>query len=239
MKNFQPGLWHLRIVIQQRTCITLAAIGVIFIGTTTPVSAATNTSWQQSVPLRSPLSGHVLYGTLSQTGSSAFYTFTITRPGSITVSLSVPTWADQDFMPQLVLYEPDSITVGPVLPMAQPPETIASIFPSDSGSLFFDQSSLTVRRQVQETTLVMAKPGRYFLAVYNAGTAAGRWRLAFNGPPKVVDIFRWPGQCWQDNAWTGWTLQTLFIPLLVLALSAAVISRIKVKPKAKPRKRSR
>lgn len=192
-----------------------AAFGLLFF--ITDGLAKTNNTWQQSIPLGPPLSGRILYGELGGMGDRAFYYFTVTKPTTVTIQLAIPTWAGQRWQPRLVLYRPESTTIGPSLPMAQPPETAATVYPADDWVIVTDPLSSIEYRRVLKTTIEFPQPGRHWLAIYNAGQAGGRWRLTFTGPATFAKIATWPGQWWRDQAWAGWALPTMLLPLWVMA----------------------
>lgn len=182
---------------------------------------AKTSNWHLARLVRAPLAGQVLYGPLSSPGASAWYRFGVNRPTTINVILSVPTWTSEKFQPHLVFYQPESMTIGPVLPMDQPPQTAASVYPPTESTVRFNSLTLVQERVRLRATLTTHQAGWYYLAVYNPGVTAGRYRLEFAGSRwRWPSILTWPLVWWQDQAWAGWTLVTMFLPLWLVALVA-------------------
>lgn len=205
-KSWRPGLVLV---------ITLFFSAIV---TSRPVWAA-NSTWQRSQQLPVPFKGHMLYGGLGGSGSAAWFTFSLTEPTTVDVALSVPAGSSKNFQPRLVVYQPESMTVGPVLPISQPPNTAALIYRSTEGPTTFDIVGFVEQQRKLQATLTLPAAGRYYLAVYNAGQASGRWRLQLGqASPAVATLTRWPIRWWQDQAWAGWTTKTLFLPFWVVAL---------------------
>ena len=182
--------------------------------------AAAHATWQQSRTLLVPLTNQTVYGSLAPRAGGMFFRFSITKPESFHVRLSQPLNTSKAFEPRFVLYEPDDLTMGPYLPMDQPPQTLATVYPMSESVIHFYPATITSSVAKFETDFQLQRPGRYYLAVYNAGGASGRVRLDFGQMQLTwVSILTWPWHFVQDQAWSGFSLVSLFIPFWLLALT--------------------
>lgn len=201
-----PALGHARTVVQAST---------------------TNDSWERAVTLGTNPSTAVLYGRLGDTGDARFYSFSATRASTLTVQVEIAEEAT-GLEPRVVLYIPEEITIGPALPMSQPPKTLAAVYPANASKVHVEGPLRTTLTTRVDQSVELPKPGRYYLAVYNAGRASGAYRLSVVSDPASdwpisIRLRSW----WLANVWLGPQYGALTIPLLigVAALAAWLIVR--------------
>lgn len=181
-----------------------------------PASAA-GQSWDQ--PIIIPSGAHHLtdYRTLRGTGGVVYYRLTIGQPTTINISLNISPAAASTFAPQLVLFVPNNVTVGPLLPIVQPPQTIAQVYPMTGPNNAFVLFTQTRYTQRLVATPSLPVPGTYELAVYNAGRASGGVRLDYDRQAVVAE---WPAVWqlaplwWRDQTLAGFSFLTLLLPAL-------------------------
>lgn len=158
----------------------------------------------------------VKYGALG-INDGTYYRLRLARPAVVQVQVAVATNAPTGFQPQVVVFSPDELTVGPVLPIAQPPATLATLYPASTHRVAFEPFT-----QVFTKTIVSAPhtfgAGETYVAVYNAGNASGRYRLTLNPGSALVqwqDAWQLPVRWWHDQTFAGWGWQSFLTPLLV------------------------
>ncbi len=193
------------------------------------LASTTNNDWEHALSLgRNPTRAD-LYGRLSGTGDARYYEFSVTKPGTIRVVMQ--TVPDVDLLePRLVLYAPEMMTIGPALPMPQPPRTLAAVYGADAKTTTTEGPFRTKLSLRFDHDLQLDTAGTYYLAVYNAGqdTGAYRLRLSTSGAPSLGwnDQFR---SWWLTNAWLGPQFGALTIPLMVgvaAAIAWLIISKV-------------
>ncbi len=201
----------------------------IAVGLWPSVSQAGQT-WQSAQPLSLSATPTILYGQLNSEGQADFYRLNVTRPVTVRLELGQPQ-AARNFVARIVLYQPDGQTIGPVLPMDQPPHTLALVYPASSFRQTFDVFTQVTYSQTLDTPVRLEQTGTYYLAVYSASTPAGRYRLTLdNGQASIAnwsDSWRLPQRWWEDQAFAGWSWQTLFTPTLLLVLAVLVIEQLR------------
>ncbi len=182
-------------------------------------------------PIQIPTSGTFLnYQELTGIGDVAYYSLHVTVPETITVHISIPNNAAERFAPQFVVFSPNTLTIGPILPIIQPQNTIAAVYPITPVQPLFN--SLT---QTDYTSRLVAQPrlqsvGEYTLAVYNAGTSGGKYRLTIdrgNSATQLTwDIWNMPLQWWHDQLFAGFGWYTLMTPVLLFLFGWLVYLRL-------------
>ncbi len=206
----------------KRTSIFIAASLVLLPLT---VSAA-GTSWRSATPLHRVTWSQSAYGQLKSVGQAKFYAFAIARPAAVRIRLDVAT-GHRAFIPQVVVYQPDAMTFGPPLPMEQPPNTIATVYPGRSHRTQTDSSTLIQFENRIDVTTQLEQAGTYYIAVYNASTVNGGYRLRL-GQDHIMadDVFAWPVRWWQDQAFAGWSWRTAVVPLIALLLIWLILQAV-------------
>jgi len=208
--------------------LTLLIFGSQSAYATTTVSAGSkNDIFERAASLGSKPEAAMLYGKLSSTGDVRYFTFTISEPQTLNIRLDEAV-RPGDFEPRLVVYEPDARTVGPVLPMPQPPSTIALVYTSNVNRSFTEGPLRTRLNTRIDRSFTLTQTGRYYLAVYNAGRGAGAFRLTVSSDAeptwsRSAHFERW----WLTSIWFGLESSTLFIPFIALlaAITAWLIVR--------------
>lgn len=227
--------------------LTLSVLSVLIIGlgiTATTVQAATTYTdqtanrWEKAVSLGSCPCSAYLFGQLTKS-AAAFYTFDSAGGQNIEVQLSRPTRAAGDFMPRLVLYQPDNISASPALPMIAPPLTVAAIYPAPDSiatreSIIPAWFKVGLNRQID-----LPVAGKYYLAVYNAGAGTGKYRLVINSEADQSSLSLWqfPHRWWLTSMWVGPSWTVILWPLIVLVViyGLLIISHVLPWPWAKKR----
>lgn len=182
-----------------------------------------NTTWETAAKLGVITEQVQLYGALGSAGDARFYQLTVKKVGSLNAAIDVPVWATKKFHPQLVLYQPDSATVGPPLVMVQPPGTIALVYPQTTEHRRFEPwTQISTINQLQ-AKLDLPVTGTYYLAVYNADQSSGRFRLTLTPSTnaKTNGVLAWPRCWWISQIWANPTIMTLFAPLVFIAIIMA------------------
>lgn len=177
-----------------------------------------NRTWETAAKIGSLREPALLFGALGSTGDVQFFSMTVKKTGTITAALDVPVWATTKFHPQLVVYQPDGSTTGPTLPMVQPPETIALVYPLTERDRRFEAWTQISTIHRLRTTLDLPVTGTYYFAVYNAGSESGRFRLTLTPPTagSVTNVMGWPRCWWISHIWATPSITTLFAPLVFL-----------------------
>lgn len=159
------------------------------------------------------------YQTLYGTGGVAYYQFTISQPTTVHFRVGISRLAPAKFAPQIALFVPNTDTIGPLLPIVQPPQSLAQVYPMTPTERAVDIFTQTVytSRVVADPTLTVL--GTYRLAVYNAGSDNGTVRFDFDRGQDAVpwmDIWRLPVCWWNDQLFAGFSWLTLITPVLVI-----------------------
>lgn len=192
-------------------------------------AAGVGETWQRPIIISADHETALYYGQLDKTGDAVYYQMTITTPQTLALRIDVARQANAKFAPQLVVYEPYTTTIGPLLPMDQPPQTIARVYPMTRVEEIFDlttQVSYAVRLQAEPE---LAVPGTYRLAVYNAGSAGGTYRLVLGNNTMMAkwpDVWMMPIYWWHDQTFTGFSWLTLIFPVILALLLWLVYLRL-------------
>ena len=91
-------------------------------------AASKNTEYQKAKNLGSQPAIATEYDVLGATASVRYYRLDITSPTRYQIDLDIDGTQKNVFEPRLVVFRPDSITVGPALPVLQPPSTVAMVY---------------------------------------------------------------------------------------------------------------
>lgn len=183
-----------------------------------PTSAAEGESWHQPVTITVGRKQFVDYRTLRTTGDAVYYQVTLKEPSRVRFEVSIPRSASPKFVPQVVVFQPNDVTIGPLLPLEQPPQTIALVYPVTQPRIVFDaftQTLTTVRLEAQPS---FAQAGTYTFAVYNAGTVAGQFKFSLDQGASLAqwqDAWQMPTRWWRDQMFAGFSWLTLITPLLI------------------------
>lgn len=167
---------------------------------------------------------------LSNTGSVVYYRYTVAGATPLSISLAVPRSAAERFVPRLALFSPSEFTAGPELPIEQPPQTIAAIYPGTTRSTIFDPATQAMYNQTIALNITLPTAGTYILAVYNAGTVSGEYRLSIQrGVIRMAswaDAWTMPMQWWRDQSFAGFGWLTLITPIVILLAGYLVYLRL-------------
>lgn len=190
--------------------------------------AAAGQSW--SSPKVVEQLSYVDTATLTTTGDVVYYRYTITDATPLAVQITVSRNAAKTFAPQLVIFSPSEVTAHPVLLIDQPPQTIATAYAQTPPETVFDVRTQTLTTLVLEQTTTLVQPGTYYLAVYNAGTTGGEYRLSLTRG--VVQTASWtdawllPVEWWRDQSFAGFGWLTLITPAVILLFGYLVYLRL-------------
>lgn len=216
-----------------------------------PLGSQAGTAWSTARVLNADASLSTAYGQLASVGSVHWYRLGISQPTTLRAEIGTSTATSTDFSPRLAVFQPSSATVGPLLPIPQPPQTTAMVYAAtNTADETFDGLTQIVYSRRLDTTISLPVAGTYYLAVYNAGPAAGQYRLLTNHPQTWdigwSELWQLPVRWWQDQAFAGWTWRTTLTPLLLAVLIVLVIEQLRYyhlhhlaparRPPAKPRK---
>lgn len=194
----------------------IVGLAVVF---SPPTSAANvGTTWNTAVPVQPSSIDFLDYRQLSGTGDVVYYRLDVTQAARFQLRLSLSSLADEKFAPRVVHFRPSLTTIGPILPFEQPPQTLAVVYPMVPEKTVFDpytQAAYDVRLQMM---VMLNDPGRHYLAIYNAGSAAGQYRLEMSQGRSVAalqDTWMMPVQWWRDQTFAGFSWRTLITPGLI------------------------
>ncbi|MBI5467029.1 MAG: hypothetical protein HY975_02330 [Candidatus Kerfeldbacteria bacterium] len=209
-----------------RVLLTIASVLVTLI---VPVSlrAQSPAPWVGAEIIQPQEHDVVQYGTLG-VNAGQYYRLRLNQPANLALQIAIATNAPAGFRPQIVVFTPDAQTIGPLLPIAQPTETIATLLPTNAHRVQFEPFT-----QVFSKTTVDAQEefgaGETYIAVYNAGNTPGRYRLTVSAGSALVqwqDAWQLPVRWWNDQGFAGWGWQSLLTPLLVALAIWAVWLRL-------------
>lgn len=206
--------------------VTLVFIVVV---STQSTLATDGTTWPEAKNIKLSGGQFIDYRRLSETGDAVYYRVDIAVPSIVRFDVSISRSASTKFVPQVVVYEPSDQTIGPLLPLDQPPETIARVYPiTQTRTVFnaFTQTQTDVRLEAQPEFTV---PGTYIFAVYNAGTVGGQYRLMLDRGASIAqwqDAWQMPKRWWQDQAFAGFSWLTLITPALITLVVWLVYLRL-------------
>lgn len=159
------------------------------------------------------------FGSFLSAGQSEFFRFHPSSATAIRVVVGVPLGADVRFLPRLVVYQPDQETFGPILPMEQPPQTLAHVYDSHASSLVIDPVTQTSYRVLNSVRLRIPADQNTFLALYNPAGVGGKFRVMFDNPAvSAVSVSTFPTLWWQSQVWSGWSLGSLVVPIAAILL---------------------
>lgn len=183
-----------------------------------------HTSWESAIQLTPEVSEQVRFGKLDAAGPIRFYRWVGRQGQKLTINLAVPLSSDQRFQPQIVLFQPDTLTAGPILSFSQPPKTIASIYPARSEKTVFERLTQTQFQQRMHQVLEVEQAGTYYLAVYLASSVAGNFRLVVSsGTPSWLEATKdFPSRWWTTQLWAGLSWRSLFMPMVVIGIVAGI-----------------
>lgn len=175
-------------------------------------------SWSQA-PKIDPFKHQIVdYQWLKGTGDAQYYRIDVNKVAPLRLQVSVPVNSPSLFMPQVAWFEPSSDTIGPSLPIDQPTNTIALIYPRGTPKQVFDIFTQTSYTNIIDIQPEIKTVGTYYLAVYNFGRGDGRYRLMmdqFSPIAQWADAWILPVRWWQDQMFVGFGWQTCITPLLI------------------------
>ena len=158
--------------------VIVVAGAVLFLSQ--PTIATNGATYSDPITIDVTAKHFVDYRQLDGVGDAVYYRVTVSKATQAQFQVSIPESAATKFAPQLVLFLPYSSTVGPLLPVIQPPKTLALVYPMTAPNTGFDaltQTSSTVRLQAKPN---FPEAGTYTFAIYNAGQAAGQFKFFLN-----------------------------------------------------------
>lgn len=194
-----------------------------------PRTVKQGATWQQPRILDSKKELVLNYGKLEATGDAVYYRLSIDAPLTIKFQIDIARHASPKFAPQLVVFEPYTSTIGPILPLEQPPQTIALVYPMTTVKEAFNPATQTAYAVRLEAQPELKTPGTYLIAVYNAGSAGGAYRLTMGDHPMTAgwqDTWMMPIFWWHDQTFTGFSWLTLIFPLILALLVWLVYLRL-------------
>ncbi len=182
-------------------------------------------AWQTALPLDLSKQEQVRFGVLQGDGDSRVYHWTGQADQHLRIYLEVPNSTAEKFAPRLVVFSPDSITAGPVLPIEQPANTLATIYPGMNPTKVFSWLTQSGAKQLVAKELRLPADGDYYAAVYTASSTPGRYQLRVV-PRQIDPVAAWltyPRRWWFTQIWAGWSWGTVLLPILVLLIVVAAI----------------
>ncbi len=195
-----------------------------------PLLASAQTAPWSTATTIDPISHQIVaYGRLQDLGDGRYFRLTLIRPVTLRVELAVPTSSVSRFQPQLAVFSADTVTAGPLLPIQQPPETLGLIYPPTAAQQVWDpytQAGYNLRLAAQPRL----PAGTSYLAVYNAGGQAGRYRLVVDAGSTLIqwsDAWMFPVRWWQDQQFAGFSASSSITPLLLALVIWTVWLRLK------------
>ncbi len=210
--------------------VTAGAVVVsgLAVGLNIPRTRHANTTWQQAESLDFVQHSEMRYEVLSGTGDVRFYSMAVTKSQAVEVVLDVPRWAERRFHPQVVVYQPDLVTAGPGLPMAQPPATIASVYPLGLGTNVFDRRVFLTVAERLRASISLPVAGTYYLAVYNADREPGRYRLSVtpSGEENSRPLWQWPQDWWRAQTWSSRSGLVAYVPVAIVLVALGLLWRL-------------
>lgn len=184
-----------------------------------------HTHWTEAVKLGRLNKEFVLFGRLGPSGDHRWYVFSATSGQQVRLMLTVPVDSEPRFRPKLAIYQPDTVTAGPLLPMEQPPETVALVY--DARQNQRQHESLTQTEYLTRLGVVADFPvgGRYYLSVFNVATVGGSYRLTLGQDRglTLATIISYPQRWWYSQAWAGFNPQSIFLPAVSLGVLGLAI----------------
>lgn len=193
-------------------------ITVLVINSSLPLAAELGSTWQRPLVLDLGSQPFVHYGKLGSTGEAIYFRLPISQPVSPTFQIDIPSNVSPKFAPQLVVFEPYSSTIGPLLPLAQPPKTIALVYPMTTVKEVFDPMTQAAYRIRLEAKPELTTPGTYLIAVYNAGSVGGSYRMMMGdnlSMAKWPDVWMIPMNWWSSQMFVGFSWMTLIFPTIL------------------------
>ncbi len=182
-------------------------------------------TWDKPIVINQSLRQFTDYRTIAPIGGVIYYRLTVSRPTTLILNVNIPRSASPNFAPQAVMFEPDPQTIGPLLPIAQPPQTIAIVYPMTPPTEVFDPATQTSSTVRLSATPNLPGAGTYLLAVYNAGRTTGRYQLILRDQSNMMpwsEAWWMPLGWWHEQVFAGFSWLTLITPLLA-ALGAWLI----------------
>lgn len=192
-------------------------------------TAANQPAWQQPIPLSTTVNNSHDYRILSGSGGVAYYRLSVPAPTTHRVVLTIPRSSSPKFAAQIVLFVPSEETFGPLLPFEQPPQTLALVYGRTQPRVIFDAGTQILSTVTLETDIRFPVSGTYLLAVYNAGSEFGQYKLTMNPSSMAMsmsDAFVYPKTWIQDQMFAGFGWLTLITPVLVLLIGWLVYLRL-------------
>ncbi len=187
------------------------------------------TTWATAQPLRLSSAPISVYGRLRAEGDSQFYRISASSPTQIRTEIGTPI-SQAQFEPRLVLYQADGQTIGPSLPMDQPPKTLALVYSANNDVAVFEALTQIAYRQKLNTT-VFIPTGTSYLAVYDASPHSGNFRLTVTAGPDVPlswsDTWNLLPHWWHDQVFAGVSWRTLFTPALLVVLMILAVEQLR------------
>ena len=166
---------------------------------------------------------------LSGTGDVKFYQINLNPHQTWRITLDIPIDAPVVFQPQLVVFQPSSSTIGPLLPFTQPPNTIGLVYAASGTKTVFNSLTQTKTIKILDIAPRLTVAGDYFLAVYNWGSSQDHYRLTVDHQPlnlNWTDVLTVTGDWWNDQLLAGFSASSLFMPLLLIVLFALTWIRL-------------
>jgi hypothetical protein len=160
------------------------------------------------------------HGQLGATSSVRFYRLEISSPTTYQIDLDIDGQLKQSFHPRIVVYRPDTVTAGPALPMIQPPSTVASVYATSEQQIGHEGPWLSIINHRFHATVPFETAGTYYVAVYNAGTVGGPFRLTLLEGEQKLTAWQMTMRWCRTGMWVGAQWWNIIIPIIFAVIAA-------------------
>jgi hypothetical protein len=208
---------------QTRNILLAILVGIVAL----PVAVSAS-AWDSWVDLNVTKSNVTDYRHLGGSGSVVYYRVVVTNPTTARFIIRTSRNASKLFAPQIVVFQSSEGTYGPILPIEQPPQTMAIVYGRTSPQVSFDAGTQTVSTTCLSQSISFSSIGVYLVAVYNAGSQPGAYKLIVNPSSTIAwgDAFTLPKTWAQDQLYAGFGWLTLITPTILLLIGWLVYLRL-------------
>ncbi len=221
--------------------IVMGLLGVPFIAAAAQVWVDTrHTTWENAAIVNPVAGEQIVFARLRTTGEARWLGWKAPAGQRVQIELAVPLDTDSRFEPTLVIFQPDTVTAGPLLPIEQPANTLALVYPLQPPERRFERLTQTESALRFRQTIEIDQAGQAYLAVYNASAVPGTYRLILRSSADSFEAAAaaYPARWWYTQAWAGWSFASLFPPGAVIGLIAGGWW-FGFRPRSRPVKRKR
>jgi hypothetical protein len=192
-------------------------------------AATKNSDWQHAKNLGDQPAIATEYDVLGATASVRYYRFDISSPTRYQIDLDIDGTQKNVFEPRVVVFRPDSVTVGPALPVLQPPSTIAMVYGAQDRITEHEGPWLSLINHRLHSDIDFPKTGTYYIAVYNAGNIGGPFRITLTEGDHELTWSQAAVRWIRTGLWVGaqwWNVLVPFIGATVAAFFWYIIHRV-------------